>query len=102
MFIYFDVFRDHEVQGGVLTIPSLSQEDVGEYICTAQNRFGTAQATVQLDIGGKNICIVWGFGDSLLNILSFIYDGVHMPFGIKEVHIPMCLTLNMQLLQSRH
>ncbi len=48
----FDVFRDHEVQGGVLTIPSLSREDVGEYICTAQNRFGSAQATVLLDIGG--------------------------------------------------
>ncbi len=52
IFFCFDVFRDHEVQGGVLTIPSLSREDVGEYICTAQNRFGSAQATVLLDIGG--------------------------------------------------
>ena len=46
---------DHQVSGGVLTIPALAAEDTGEYVCTAQNRFGSAQVIVDLQIGGEYI-----------------------------------------------
>jgi len=46
-------FRDHEVRDGVLTIPQLRKEDLGEYVCIASNKFGTAKGYILLDTGGR-------------------------------------------------
>ena len=36
-------------------IESFKAEDVGEYICTAANQFGTAEGTIIISIGRKLI-----------------------------------------------
>jgi dystroglycan 1 len=43
--------RDHELSEGVLVIPNFQQEDAGEYVCIASNRFGSAQGVIVITIG---------------------------------------------------
>ncbi|XP_078729472.1 basement membrane-specific heparan sulfate proteoglycan core protein isoform X5 [Lampetra fluviatilis] len=40
----------HRVEGGVLTIPNVGQQDSGEYICNATSRHGNAEAFVSLEV----------------------------------------------------
>ncbi|XP_075928964.1 basement membrane-specific heparan sulfate proteoglycan core protein isoform X5 [Petromyzon marinus] len=40
----------HSVEGGVLTIPHVGQQDSGAYICNATSRHGNAEAYVSLEV----------------------------------------------------
>jgi dystroglycan 1 len=40
--------RDHMVDGGILTIPNMRDEDFGEYDCIARNKLGFAEAIIEL------------------------------------------------------
>lgn len=39
---------------GVLTIYGLAEEDLGEYVCVAQNEAGVGASHTMVTVGGKN------------------------------------------------
>lgn len=48
---FVPLYRNHEVRDGVLYIPYLREEDLGEYVCSAQNEAGIATGVVELNTG---------------------------------------------------
>ena len=73
---HFVCCREHSVVGGVLTIPSVKAEDLGEYICTARNQFGTTQSIIVLKSGG--MCIIISL-KKRNNTPSILYILCHLP-----------------------
>jgi Immunoglobulin I-set domain len=46
---------EHTVENGLLTIPNVRAEDFGEYVCHARNKYGHAEAIIELSSGGDII-----------------------------------------------
>jgi len=46
----------HTVENGLLTIPEVREDDYGEYVCHARNKYGHAEAIIELVSGGKLTC----------------------------------------------
>ena len=47
------IYRDYSVNEGALKIDRLRPQDLGTYICNAQNDMGKYEHTTSLVVGGK-------------------------------------------------
>jgi len=46
------MYSEHTLENGVLLIPVVREEDFGVYVCSARNKLGFVEATVELIPGG--------------------------------------------------
>jgi dystroglycan 1 len=73
--------RNHQSRDGLLIIPAIREEDFGEYICSASNRFGSAEGIIVLQSGE----LVPYFAQNPKSFMT--YKGIKEPYQSFDLEV---------------